>query len=280
MNIKNYQEWRIGNCEYTLIMGIVNVTPDSFSDGGQYSEVSSAVKYALKLCIDGADIIDIGGESSRPGADPVSLAKELDRVIPVIEAFRKVSDSLISIDTCKSAVAQVALEVGANIINDISGLTFDQGMAPLAAKYDVPVIIMHMQGLPMNMQKNPQYDNLMVEVIAFFKRQIALAKTAGIKPNNIILDPGIGFGKGVDDNFELIRELGQIVAMGYPVLLGTSRKAFIGEVLGVGVQDRLEGTAATVTAGIMKGARIVRVHDVKTVKRTTLISDRIFRGRN
>lgn len=257
-------------------MGILNVTQDSFSDGGKFDTPEQAATHAIKMIEDGADIIDIGGESTRPGAEPVSLEEELTRTIPVIEAIRKQSDCVISIDTYKSKVASAALNAGANLVNDISGLTFDVGIAPLVAEKNVPVILMHIKGTPRDMQKEPHYEDLMGEIKDFFTAQIVKAKKAGISNTNIILDPGIGFGKRLEDNFELIRELKQICAMGYPVLIGPSRKSFIGTALNLPVTERLEGTLASITAGVMNGARIVRVHDVVSVLRTVTITEKIM----
>jgi dihydropteroate synthase len=257
-------------------MGILNVTPDSFSDGGKFADRKIARDHALQMIDEGADMIDIGGESSRPGAEPVSMDEELNRTIPVIEAIRQKSDCLISIDTYKPTVAKAALDAGADMVNDISGFTFDNGMAPLVAKRNVPVILMHIKGIPRDMQKDPHYDNLMREIRQFFKNQVASAKAKGVSDEMIILDPGIGFGKRLEDNFEIIRELRQICAMGYPVLLGPSRKSFIGTVLDLPVEERLEGTLASITAGIINGAKMVRVHDVKETRRAVTITEKIM----
>jgi dihydropteroate synthase len=275
MNITQFNSWLEAPFQ-TLIMGILNVTPDSFSDGGQFADPKLAADHAIQMMADGADMIDIGGESTRPGAEPVTLEEELNRTIPVIEAIRKESNCLISIDTYKSAVAKAALDAGANIVNDISGLTFDEGMALLVAERIAPVILMHIKGTPRDMQKDPHYDDLMGEVIDFFKEQLTVAQEAGVEGEKIILDPGIGFGKRLEDNFEIIRELGQICAMGYPVLLGPSRKSFIGMTLDLPVEERLEGTLASITAGVLNGAKIVRVHDVKETRRAVTITEKIM----
>ena len=275
MNRQEFQSW-LKHQSYTLIMGILNMTPDSFSDGGQFKSHDKAIDHALKMVEEGANIIDIGGESTRPGAEAVQLEEELSRTIPIIEAVRLKSDCLISIDTYKSKVAKAALDAGADMVNDISGLTFDHNMASLVAKRNVPVIIMHIKGKPGDMQKNPNYDNLIKEIKAFFEVQIAIAKRAGIDSGNIILDPGIGFGKRLEDNFEIIRELGQISTMGYPVLLGPSRKSFIGFTLDLPVEERIEGTLASITAGVINGARIVRVHDIRATRRTLTITEKIM----
>jgi dihydropteroate synthase len=275
MNRQEFQSW-LKHQSYTLIMGILNMTPDSFSDGGQFKSHDKAIDHALKMVEEGANIIDIGGESTRPGAEAVQLEEELSRTIPIIEAIRLKSDCLISIDTYKSKVVTAALAAGADMVNDISGLTFDHNMASLVAKRNVPVIIMHIKGKPGDMQKNPNYDNLIKEIKAFFEVQIAIAKKAGIDRGNIILDPGIGFGKRLEDNFEIIRELGQISTMGYPVLLGPSRKSFIGFTLDLPIEERIEGTLASITAGVINGARIVRVHDIRATRRTLTITEKIM----
>jgi len=257
-------------------MGILNVTPDSFSDGGQFTSSQQAADYAIKMINEGADIIDIGGESSRPGAKPVPFDEELKRIKPVIKSIREQTDCLISIDTYKASVAEAAIDLGADIINDITSLSYDQSMANLVSTRKVPIILMHMQGSPQNMQLNPSYNNLINDLIIFFKTKIEIANKAGILDNMIIIDPGIGFGKSVEDNFEIIRELKQIKAMGYPILLGPSRKSFIGEALNLPVKDRLEGTMASITVGIINGANIVRVHDVIETKRTVLILEKLL----
>ena len=272
----SFQNWCQDPNRETLVMGIVNVTPDSFSDGGQFYHSEKAVLHAIQLIEDGADIIDIGGESSRPGANHVLLQEELERTIPVIQKIRQTSpDTLISIDTYKSEVAIQAIEAGANMINDISGLTMDETMPNIAADLGVPIVIMHMQGTPANMQVNPRYEDLILDITSFFSGQIKLADTAGIKMERIILDPGIGFGKTIDHNFQLIQNLNEFCKLGYPILIGPSRKSFIGTTLDLPPEDRLEGTSAVVTAGIMNGARIVRVHDVKEIKRVVTITEKI-----
>ena len=275
MKIDNFNNWLREDNRKTLIMGILNVTPDSFSDGGKYGNAQQAVDFALKMEEDGADIIDIGGESTRPGAKLVDFEEELNRTIPVIEGIRKKSDILISIDTYKSNVAEKAIIVGANIINDISGLRFDHRMVHLASELQVPIIIMHMLGNPQNMQTDPFYTDLIDELILFFQERVDLMTSNGILQNNIILDPGIGFGKTIDHNFTIIRELNRIVELGFPILVGPSRKSFIGLTLNLPPEERIEGTAAAVTASIMNGSRIVRIHDVKEMSRVVKITDQI-----
>ncbi|HIA86014.1 MAG TPA: dihydropteroate synthase [Candidatus Marinimicrobia bacterium] len=259
----------------TLIMGVLNVTPDSFSDGGEFLDAEKAVERAIQMVEEGADIIDIGGESSRPGADPVSESEELRRVLPVITALKDVINVPLSIDTFKASVAEKALDTGVQMINDISGLRGDGDMAKLAAERKVYTIIMHMKATPKTMQANPSYDNLMIELVQYLEERIAFAFSAGITRKKIILDPGIGFGKRVEDNFVILNELQTLVDLGYPVLVGPSRKSFIGLTLDLPENDRLEGTSATITAAVLNGAKIVRVHDVKEMRRVVLISDAI-----
>lgn len=262
----------------TLIMGILNVTPDSFSDGGMFLDKDAAVRHGLEMVEQGADIIDIGGESSRPGSEPVSAQQEIERVVPVIEELGKKTNKLISIDTYKSATAKAALDVGASIINDISGMAFDPNMKQLAAKYRCPVVIMHIKGAPRDMQKDLSYNDLMGEIICYLKDRMVEAIQAGVDEEQIIIDPGIGFGKTADHNLEILRRLSELKCLGRPILVGTSRKATIGHVLGgLPTEDRLEGTAATVAIAISQGAGIVRVHDVKEMTLVARMTDAIVR---
>tara|TARA_S200000501_G_scaffold190210_1_gene179083 strand:- start:75368 stop:76153 length:786 start_codon:yes stop_codon:yes gene_type:complete len=257
-------------------MGVINVTPDSFSDGGKYLSIKNATKRAQTLLEEGVNILDIGGESTRPGAKPVDIDDELDRVIPLIQKVRKFSyNSLISVDTYKSKVAHEAIKAGADIINDISGLRFDKLMVQIISEHNVPVVIMHMKGNPENMQDSPYYENIIQEIISFFQHRIKKAKSSGIKDEQIILDPGLGFGKTAEDNFSIIRHLDRICSLGYPVLVGPSRKSFIGSVLSLPTDKRLEGTTAAVSACILNGARMVRVHDVLEIKRVVKIIERV-----
>ncbi|WP_031406279.1 dihydropteroate synthase [Geobacillus vulcani] len=250
----------------TLIMGIVNVTPDSFSDGGRFYDVENAVKHAKRLVAEGADIIDIGGESTRPGADPVPLDEELRRVIPAVKAIAEAVNVPISIDTYKAEVARQAIEAGAHMINDVWGAKADPDMARVAATYGVPIILMHNR-------RDMAYRDLISDMIADLQESIRIAKGAGVKEENIILDPGIGFAKTVEHNLEVMRRLDEFAALGYPLLLGTSRKRFIGHVLNVPVEERMEGTGATVCLGIVKGVHIVRVHDVLPIARMVKMMD-------
>jgi dihydropteroate synthase len=257
-------------------MGILNVTPDSFSDGGLYFEKSLAIERAKQMVEDGADIIDIGGESTRPGAEPVSLDEELNRTIPVIEALAKEIKVPISIDTYKSVVAEKALNAGASIVNDISGLRFDPEMAKIVAKYKVPVVIMHIKGTPRNMQKEPFYENLIAEIKQYIEDSINIALNTGIDKDKIIIDPGIGFGKTFEHNLEIIHRLSEFSTFGKPVLIGLSRKAFIGKILNnASPLERVEGTAAAVAISIMNGANIIRVHDVKQMTMVAKVADAI-----
>lgn len=248
-------------------MGIVNVTPDSFSDGGEFYKGQHAIDHALRLIDEGADVIDIGGESSRPGSEPVSHEEELRRTIPVIEGIRKTSNVPISIDTTKAAVAGRAIDAGADMINDISAGRFDPEMLPLAAKNRRPICLMHMQGTPKTMQDSPHYGDAISEIAAFLKLSAAIAVKAGISDNNIIVDPGIGFGKTADDNILILKNLACFVELGYPVLIGTSKKSFIGKVLSLDIKERLEATLATIPSCVEGGASILRVHDVIQTRR-------------
>ncbi|WP_308637068.1 dihydropteroate synthase [Paenibacillus silvisoli] len=253
----------------TLIMGILNATPDSFSDGGRYNEVEAAVRHARELVAQGADIIDIGGESTRPGFAAVPLEEELKRVLPVIRAIREaLPDTALSIDTYKAETARQALEAGAHIINDVWGLKADPRMAEVAAEFRCPVIISHNR-------KDMDYTDLVQDVIADLQEGVALAREAGVAESDIWLDPGIGFAKTYADNLTLMGQLDRLVAEGYPVLLGTSRKRFIRETLQLDTSELVFGTAATTSLGIMQGCQIVRVHDVLANKQTALMTDAI-----
>lgn len=260
----------------TWIMGVINVTPDSFSDGGLYFEEERAVERGMELEAEGADIIDVGGESTKPGSEPIAAEEELKRIIPVISALRKRTSSLISVDTTKSEVAQAALDEGADIINDISSFRFDSKMLPLAAQKQVPVVLMHMKGIPKTMQDNPRYEDVVLEVKAFFKEKIQAAQEHGIKKEKIIIDPGIGFGKGLKDNLVLINRLQTFEELGCPLLVGVSRKSFIGKILNLPAAERLEGTIASALLSIINGAHILRVHDVAAVKRAVLVAEAII----
>jgi len=264
----------------TSVMGILNVTPDSFSEGGTYFDRDAAIRYGLEMVENGADIIDIGGESTRPGAEPLDLDEELRRTIPVIETLAKRVRVPISIDTYKAEVAKKALDAGASMVNDISGLRFDAEMPKVVARHEVPVVIMHIKGTPRDMQKNPVYEALIPEIIDYLRAGIRLAMGAGVKEERIILDPGIGFGKTFDENLEILKNLQEFTGLQRPILVGPSRKAFIGKILGdAPASDRIEGTAAAVAISILNGADIVRVHDVKEISKVVRVADAIKRGR-
>lgn len=243
-------------------MGIVNVTPDSFSDGGQYSSTEKAVAHALQLVDEGADILDIGGESTRPGATPVSLEDELARVLPVIEQLAKLTAVPLSIDTCKPQVMRRALAAGADIVNDVRALQ-EPGALEIVAASRAGVCLMHMQGTPQTMQQDPQYDDVVAEVNAFLAARLAAAEAAGIARERVVLDPGFGFGKKTQHNLQLLQEIGKTLAIGRPLLVGLSRKSVLGQITGGDVDARLHASLAASVISVMKGARIVRVHDVK-----------------
>jgi dihydropteroate synthase len=253
------------NSNRPMIMGILNITPDSFSDGGQYTNIATAIRQAETMLAEGADIIDVGGESTRPGAASIPAEEQIHRVVPVISALHHSHPQLpISIDTTLSSVAAAALQAGAGIINDISAGQHDSDMLALAATSAVPLILMHMQGTPQNMQDNPYYTDVVTEVIVALQQRIAAALAAGIQPSNIIIDPGIGFGKRKQDNLALLAELKQFVALGFPVLLGTSRKRFMGSICNVSEPSELvTATAVTTALGVMAGVGLFRVHDVQ-----------------
>lgn len=261
----------------THIMGVLNVTPDSFADGGHFFQREKAVEHGLALARDGADILDVGGESTRPYSKKVSNDEEIDRVIPVIQALSRELIVPISIDTYKAKVAQEALKAGASIINDISALRLAPDMISIAAEAGVPVILMHMKGDPADMQDSPTYNNLIPEILDFLKNAIDRAVKGGISKDMIIVDPGIGFGKTFDDNLKIIKEFKKFRSLQRPIILGTSRKAFIGHILGKEAHERDDGTMATIAAGVMNGAHIVRVHNVKKTVETVKVIDAIMR---
>jgi dihydropteroate synthase len=270
-NFKN-KELRI---DLPKIMGIVNVTPDSFSDGGKYFSHEDAINHALKLLDEGADIIDIGGESTRPGSDSVSLEEELNRTMPVIKSILHLrKDTIISIDTTKSEVAKQALDTGAQIINDISGLTFDDNMIQVAKEYDAGVVIMHIKGNPKSMQDNPDYIDVIKEVYDFLLVQSIKLKQTGV--DKIIVDPGIGFGKRIEDNFSLIKNLEYFQSLGYPVMVGLSKKSFIGRTLNLEINQRDVGTVIMETISILKSARIIRTHNVKYCNQIVKLASHIL----
>ena len=262
----------------TAVMGILNVTPDSFSDGGQYMDSEVAIARGIELAAQGADIIDIGGESTRPGALDVTAEEEMERVLPIVRGLRHAVSLPLSIDTTKADVARRALDEGADVINDVSALRFDPEMVSLAAREKVPVVLMHMQGHPRTMQVQPQYQDLLKEVCDFLRERVTAVVAAGVAPDAIMIDPGIGFGKNLDHNLTLMRCLAEFKALGRPILVGASRKTFIGMVLQLSAQDRLEGSLAAAVAAAFGGAHMVRVHDVKETVRALRVVDGIRFG--
>ncbi|HEV2836099.1 MAG TPA: dihydropteroate synthase [Pyrinomonadaceae bacterium] len=280
--------WQIKNHtmpigERTLIMGILNVTPDSFSDGGQFVTVDHAVAHAERMIAEGADIIDVGGESTRPGGEPISADEEISRVVPVIEALSARVNTPLSVDTTKSEVARAALDAGAAIVNDISALRFDFYVADAAARAGAGLVLMHSRGTPATMHRMPPVADIMEEVVSSLRASIHMAERRGVKRDSIVIDPGIGFGKSQEQNLELIARLDQLISAfpDYPLLIGTSRKSFIGRILAdesgtpAPAEVRLYGTIATMTAAVLKGAHIVRVHDVKAAVDTIRVSEKI-----
>ncbi|GEK59810.1 dihydropteroate synthase [Marinococcus halophilus] len=264
--VMRWKSWELDFSKKTFVMGILNVTPDSFSDGGRYSEVERAVVQAEKLVEDGADIIDIGGESTRPGATFVEAEEEQRRILPVLEALRGRIGVPVSVDTYKASTAEAALRAGADIINDVWGAKADPDMARIAAEYDVPIILMHNRD-------NTEYEDLMPDMIQDVYESIAICDRAGVKADRIILDPGIGFAKTYEQNLEAMRKMDQFTSLSYPVLLGSSRKSLISKTLELPAHDRVEGTGATVSLGIERGCDIVRVHEVKEMTRVARMMD-------
>lgn len=257
-------------------MGILNITPDSFSDGGLYYNKQNAVKRGLQLIEEGADILDIGGESSRPGSDPITAEEEKKRILPVLSEIRKQTDTFISVDTTKSEVLKAALDQGADILNDISGMRFDPKMLELASEKNIPVVIMHMKGTPKNMQKRPKYENVVEEIKTFLKKRVKTALKTGIKKNKIIIDPGIGFGKRLKDNLKIIGNLSSFNELDLPILIGVSRKSFIGNLLNVTPDQRIEGTIASSLVSVLQGAHILRSHDIASLKKAVIVTEAIM----
>jgi dihydropteroate synthase len=275
--------WRVGerafDCsERTLVMGILNVTPDSFSDGGRFLDRASAISHATRMVDDGADMLDVGGESTRPGSTPVSMDEELERVQPVIQRLAELHPAVpISVDTRKAGVAAEALDAGATIVNDVSGGA-DPAMFEVVRGRDAAVVLMHMRGDPTTMQEAPQYDDVVGEVHEYLRQRIEAAELAGIDPERIAIDPGIGFGKDLDHNLELMHGVGSFLDLGRPLLVGPSRKRFIGTILDLPEEERVEGTVGAVVWMVARGAHLVRVHDVKEVVRAVRVSDAIARA--
>jgi dihydropteroate synthase len=268
---------RLALSERAHVTGVVNVTPDSFSDGGMFGDAESAVKHGARLAADGADILDVGGESTRPGAQPVDAAEEIRRVVPVIEGLAAATNVPISIDTMKASVARAALDAGAHVVNDVSAGRHDADMLPLVAERGVPIVLMHMLGEPRTMQAAPAYRDVVEEVRAFLAARADEAIRRGVDPSKIVVDPGFGFGKTKEHNLLLLKHLARIVGLGFPVLVGTSRKSFIGAALDLPVEERLEGTAATVALAVANGAQIVRVHDAGPMRRVVGMVEAVLR---
>lgn len=274
-----FKGFKLDFSKKTHLMGVLNVTPDSFSDGGIFFDKARAVYRGLEMSRAGASIIDIGGESTRPGSEPVSADEELNRVIPVIKELAPQLDIPLSIDTSKPAVAKEAVKAGASMINNIMGVPLEEQMASVAALYDVPIVLMHIKGLPRTMQENPVYENLTEEIIASLEDSIAVAEQCGVDPQKIIIDPGIGFGKTVLHNIEILKGLRNLKVLGKPILVGPSRKSFIGTILGIDKPaQRLMGSAAAVAASVVNGADILRVHDVKEMAEFCRLLDKIFKS--
>lgn len=258
------------------LMGVLNVTPNSFYDGGRFFDKEKAINRALELADQGVDILDIGGESSRPGSEPIPAEEELKRVLPVIKSIRPRVKCLLSIDTTKAVVAKAAVEEGVEIINDISALRADPAMSQIVAESKAGLILMHMKGTPKTMQLNPYYQDVISEISSFFQERMAVAQQTGIKPEQIILDPGIGFGKRLEDNLRLINELDSFLSLGRPLLMGISRKSFIGQVLNLPPEERLEGTIASAIISFLRGASILRVHDPLAISRAIRVAKAIL----
>jgi dihydropteroate synthase len=280
MHVASSSVYTFGSVEYDLssrthVMGVLNVTPDSFSDGGKFFTVDDAVRRGMKMVEEGADFIDVGGESTRPGSEPISIEEELRRVIPVIGRLAGNMSVPISIDTYKHEVAHRALEEGAVIVNDISGLHADAQIADVVSEHRASLILMHIKGTPKTMQQNPEYDDVLGEVTGYLMEGISIARRKGVE--QLFVDPGIGFGKRLDHNLEIFRRLSELRSLGYPVLVGPSRKSFIAGLLDLPVDQRLEGTAAAVAISVMNGADVVRVHDVREMKRVVKIVDAVLK---
>jgi dihydropteroate synthase len=264
----------------TLLVGVVNVTPDSFSDGGEFHDAGDAVAHGRRLAEAGADVLDVGGESTRPGADPVPVDEERQRVLPAVEELAEAIDVPVSVDTQKAPVAREALEAGAEIVNDVTALRGDDDMADVVADHGAGLVLMHMQGTPRTMQEDPTYGDVVDDVRGFLEKRARVAEDAGVDPEAIVVDPGIGFGKTLDHNLELLRNLDAFRGLGYPVLLGHSRKSFIGDVTGAPVDEREPGTVAVTAWGVSRDVDLVRVHDVERNRQAADLVDAIHRGRH
>jgi len=264
--------------EKTYLMGVINLTPDSFSDGGRYQDPTNALNRAQAMISEGVDIIDLGAESTRPGSAPISVDEECSRLLPALKIIREQLTLPISIDTYKSGVASEALKLGADIINDISGLDFDPNLAPTIAEFRAGCVFMHIKGTPKDMQQDPSYENLWDEIVGYLNKSLARASKAGIKSECIAVDPGIGFGKRLEDNYKIIRELSALKVLGRPIVVGPSRKSFIGLTLNLPVGERQEGSLAAAVLAITNGANILRVHDIRATRRAATLTEAILKG--
>lgn len=279
MQCLNFPRTHLDLTKKVAVMGILNLTPDSFYDGGRYRTEKEVLKRVEQMIEEGADIIDVGGESTRPGAKRISAEEEIKRVIPYIQKITNLFDIPLSIDTYKAEVARKAIEAGAQMVNDISGLRFDPEMAGVVSLYKVPLVIMHIKGTPRDMQDHPHYDSLMDEIISYLREGLKIATVAGINREKIIVDPGIGFGKTVEHNLFILKKLSQLKVLGSPILIGVSRKSFIGKVLNLPPEERLAGSLAATCVAVLEGAKIVRTHDVKETREAVDLAEAILQSR-
>jgi len=277
--VLNFPRTRLDLTKKVAIMGILNLTPDSFYDGGKYKTKKEVLKRVEQMIEEGADIVDVGGESTRPGAERVSTEEEIKRTIPYIRKITSLFDIPLSIDTYKAKVAEEAIEAGAQMVNDISGLRFDPKMARIVSLHKVPLVIMHIKGTPRDMQNNPCYDSLMDEIISYLREGLEIATTAGIDKEKIIVDPGIGFGKRVEHNLFILKRLSELKVLGSPILIGVSRKSFIGKVLDLPLEERLAGSLAATCVAVLEGAKIVRTHDIKETREVVDLAEAILQSR-
>jgi len=277
--VLNFPRTRLDLTKKVAIMGILNLTPDSFYDGGKYKTKKEVLKRVEQMIEEGADIVDVGGESTRPGAERVSTEEEIKRTIPYIRKITSLFDIPLSIDTYKAKVAEEAIEAGAQMVNDISGLRFDPKMARIVSLHKVPLVIMHIKGTPKDMQNNPCYDSLMDEIISYLREGLEIATTAGIDKEKIIVDPGIGFGKRVEHNLFILKRLSELKVLGSPILIGVSRKSFIGKVLNLPLEERLAGSLAATCVAVLEGAKIVRTHDIKETREVVDLAEAILQSR-
>ncbi len=276
--VLSFKDKKMNLARKVAVMGILNLTPDSFYNGGKYTTESRVLRRVEEMVKEGADLIDVGGESTRPGAKEVDLEEEIRRVIPVISKIRELFEIPVSIDTYKAEVAKEALEAGVDMVNDISGLRFDPQLKEAVARSGVPVVLMHIKGTPRDMQNNPRYGSLMGEIISYLSESIRLAQKAGIDPEKIIVDPGIGFGKTSQHNLQILNHLGELRSLGRPILIGVSRKSFMGNVLKLPLEERLEGGLAAASLAVMQGAKIIRTHDVKPTRRAVDLTQAIIQS--